>query len=137
MNLREQQRMKLRYTIIYVADVPSTVGFYARAFGLTTKFVHEENLYAEMETGETVLAFASEEMAMRNGVDIQPNRLVGLAAGFEIAFVTSDPTLAFTKAIAAGATQVTELSKKPWGQIVGYVRDLNGCLVEIGSPISA
>jgi lactoylglutathione lyase len=129
--------MKLRYTIIYVVDVPSTVSFYERAFGLKAKFVHEENLYAEMETGETVLAFASEEMARRNGVDIQPNRPAGVAAGFEIAFVTADPNLAFTRAITAGATKVAGLTKKPWGQIVGYVRDLNGCLVEIGSPIGA
>ena len=50
--------MKLGYTSIYVADVLATIDFYERAFGLKRRFVHESNLYAELNTGETVLAFA-------------------------------------------------------------------------------
>ena len=55
--------MKLGYTIIYVADVLATVAFYEKAFGLARRFVHESNLYAEMETGSTALAFAGEAFA--------------------------------------------------------------------------
>ncbi|MDR6126390.1 catechol 2,3-dioxygenase-like lactoylglutathione lyase family enzyme [Sphingomonas sp. SORGH_AS438] len=50
--------MKLGYTSIYVADVLAMIDFYERAFGLKRRFVHESNLYAELNTGETVLAFA-------------------------------------------------------------------------------
>jgi lactoylglutathione lyase len=126
--------MKLGYTIIYVSDVSGTIDFYERAFGLKLRFAHE-NLYAEMDTGDTLLAFASEEMSKANGLQIRPNRPTELTAGFEIAFVTADPEAAFAKAVAAGAIEVVAPRQKPWGQVVGYVRDLNGCLVEIGSPI--
>ncbi|MCQ9156163.1 VOC family protein [Acidomonas methanolica] len=128
--------MKLGYTIIYVADVPATVRFYEEAFGLERRFIHESNLYAEMQTGETVLAFAGESMAEMNGLAIRPNRKSELAAGYEIALVTDDPRAAYDTALAAGAAAITAPAEKPWGQIVGYVRDLNGCLVEICSPVA-
>lgn len=127
--------MKLGYTIIYVADVPNTVAFYESAFGLTCKFVHESNLYAEMETGDTVLAFAGNDAAEMNGLAILPNHPEGPAAGWEICFVTDDVSAAFKHSIAKGCTQVSKPSEKPWGQTVSYVRDLNGCIVEIASPI--
>jgi lactoylglutathione lyase len=128
--------MKLGYTIIYVADVPATYAFYQKAFGLTGRFLHESNLYAELETGDTVLAFAGEPMAEMNGFAIRANRPDGVAAGFEIAFVTDDPDAAWRKAVAAGAEAVKPPAPKPWGQIVGYVRDLDGCLVEICSAVA-
>lgn len=128
--------MKFGYTILYVADVPQTVAFYGKAFGLEPRFVHESNLYAELETGGTALAFAGESMAAMNGVAIRPNRAAEAAAGFEIALVTEDPQAAYAKAIAAGAIAVKPPAVKPWGQTVGYVRDLNGCLIEICSPMT-
>ena len=57
------------------------------------------------------------------------------AAGYEIALVTEDPKSAFERAVSAGARPVKALETKPWGQIVAYVRDNNGCIVEICSPI--
>ena len=129
--------MKLGYTIIYVADVLATVAFYEKAFGLARRFVHESNLYAEMETGSTALAFAGEAMAEMNGVSIRPNRLGDVAAGIEIALVTDDPAAAYKRAVAVGAIAVKPAVQKPWGQTVAYVRDLNGCLVEICSPVAA
>lgn len=129
--------MKLGYTIIYVADVLATVDFYERAFGLKRRFVHESNLYAELDTGETVLAFAGEPMAEMNGIAIRPNRKSDIAPGFEIALVTDDPRAAFGNAVDAGANAVSPPVQKPWGQIVGYVRDIDGCLVEICSPVTA
>lgn len=128
--------MKLGYTIVYVADVPSTYAFYQVAFGLQGRFLHDSHLYAELETGATVLAFAGEPMAAMNGFAIRPNRPAEVAAGFEIAFVTDDPDAAYQKAVAAGATAVKPPAAKPWGQVVGYVRDNNGCLVEICSPVT-
>lgn len=119
-----------------VADVPATYALYQKAFGLTGRFLHDSNLYAELVTGETVLAFAGEPMAEMNGFAIRPNRLGGAAAGFEIAFATDDPGAAWQKAVAAGAEAVTPPAAKPCGQAVGYVRDLDGCLVEICAPVT-
>lgn len=126
--------MRFGYTIVYVGDVPATISFYENAFGLARRFIHESNLYAEMDTGSTTLSFAHESMAETNDIAIRPNRKNCLAAGFEIAFVSDDPETAYQVAVRAGATAVMPPTLKPWGQKVGYVRDLNGCLVELCSP---
>ncbi len=128
--------MKLAYTIIYVADVPKSVAFYEAAFGLKRRFIHESNLYGEMETGETVLAFAGTKAAEMNGVAIVPNDPSGPAAAWEICFVTEDVTAAYDRALSQGCKPVSPPSEKPWGQTVSYVRDLDGCLVEIASPVA-
>lgn len=128
--------MKLGYTIIYVADVADTVTFYEAAFGLSCRFIHESNLYAEMETGDTVLAFAGNEAAEMNGLAILPNDPTDLPAGWEICFITDDVETAFDHALSKGCNSVSPPSRKPWNQTVSYVRDLNGCIVEIASPVT-
>jgi lactoylglutathione lyase len=129
--------MKLGYTIIYVEDVLGTVVFYETAFGLNRRFIHESNLYAEMDTGETTLAFAGNEAAEMNGLAIVPNVAANTAAGWEICFLTDDVERDFERAVSHGCSTVSHPSEKPWGQTVSYVRDLNGCLVEIASPVSS
>ena len=128
--------MKLGYTIIYVADVPSTVEFYESAFNVQRRFIHESGLYAEMETGDTALAFAGNEAAEMNGLAITPNDPANVAAAWEICFVTDDVEAAYSRAITNGCKSVSYPTEKPWGQVVSYVRDLNGCIVEIASPIA-
>ena len=105
------------------------------AFGLQTGFLHESQFYGELETGETTLAFAADEMAKLSGLSVCANRANETAAGYEIALVTENPKSAFERAVNAGACPVTAPETKPWGQIVAYVRDNNGCIVEICSPI--
>ena len=51
--------MRLGYVIIYVSDLEATVVFYEKAFGIARRFIHESG-YAEMDTGATALAFATE-----------------------------------------------------------------------------
>ena len=41
----------------------------------------------------------------------------------------------YQKAIAAGATEFEPIKAKPWGQKVGYLKDNNGILIEICTPI--
>jgi uncharacterized glyoxalase superfamily protein PhnB len=69
------------------------------------------------------------------GITIVPNRANATAAGVELAFVTEQVAEAYAKAIATGATPVSEPHQTAWGQTVSYVRDLNGILVEICSPV--
>ena len=126
--------MKFGYTILYVKDVEKAVAFYESAFGLKRKFVHESG-YGEMDTGETKLAFASVELATSNGVSFIPANPEGPAPSVEVAFVTDDVQAAFGVAVKAGAVPVAEPKQKPWGQTVGYVRDINGFLIEICSPV--
>ncbi|TQM89774.1 VOC family protein [Roseinatronobacter monicus] len=128
--------VRFGYTILYVPDVRETVAFYEAAFGMTLRFVHESSLYAELETGAVTLAFAGEEMAEMNGLAIRPQRRGDPAQAVEIALICDDPQSAWERAVAAGALPLSPPQAKPWNQIVGYVRDLNGCLVELCSDMT-
>ncbi|MEH2293732.1 VOC family protein [Nostoc sp.] len=128
--------MKFSYTILYVKDVAQSVAFYEKAFGLKQQFIHQSKQYVEMETGGTTLAFASNELAKSNlPQGFQENSLSNLPAGIEVGFLTDDIAAALSRAIEAGAVVVVDAKVKPWGQTVAYVRDLDGILIEIGSPM--
>lgn len=126
--------MRLGYIIIYVKDIQETVTFYEKAFGLKQRFIHESGTYAEMETIDTALAFVDEELA-KNSLSFRPNRRSEQPAGIEISFITDHVQQQFDKAIQAGAIPVVKPTQKPWGQMVSYVKDNNGCLVEICNPM--
>lgn len=126
--------MRLAWTILYVPDVPATLEFYERAFGLTRRFLHEGNDWGELETGGTALAFAAESLTAES-LGYTRNRPDQRPAGAEVAFVTDDVAAAFTRAINAGAMAVQAPVEKPWGQIVSYVRDCNGFLVELCTAV--
>ena len=129
--------MKFGYTIIYVADVPASLEFFGKAFGLATRFMHESG-YGELETGATTLAFATHELGASNlpagyvaaDMSIKP-------LGIEVALITDTVAEAHARAVAAGATSIKEPLVKPWGQTVSYIRCPDGTLVELCSPVSA
>ena len=128
--------MKFAYTILYVSDVVRSVAFYEKAFGVTQRFITETNQYADMETGATTLAFAANDLVSPNlPAGFQENSLATPPAGFEVGFVTDDVAAAFSRAVEAGAIALAQPQDKPWGQTVAYVRDLDGILVEIGTPM--
>lgn len=124
--------MKLNYVIIYVDNAVKATEFYEKAFGMKTKFIHESNMYAEMESGETTLAFANDEMLRMN---LEIETLQGRKNCFEIAFSTDNVQKAFEKAILNGAKKLKQPEEKPWGQIVAYVEDDFGTIVEICTPM--
>jgi len=126
--------MKLGYVIQYVPDVEKAVAFYEKAFGIERQFVHEGGQFAQMNTGATALAFCSEELAAE-GCSFEPVRLERKGPGIEIGFLSDQVEAAFDRAVSAGATPVLAPIKKPWGQTVAYVRDLNGFLVEMCTPM--
>ena len=128
--------MKFGYTIIYVPDVEKTMAFYAQAFQLQIGFLHESKQYGELDTGSTKLAFVAEALSESNGIQFSKNRLGQIAAGFEIALTSDNVQESYTKACEAGAVAVHEPSVKPWGQTIAYVRDINGVLIEICSPMA-
>lgn len=127
--------MKLGYVIIYVPDVPEALGFYERAFGLKTRFLHESHQYGELETGACALAFVDENFVTEMVGPTHRNRADLVPAGAEIGLVSEDVPSAYSRALAAGAVAVKAPVTKPWGQVVSYVRDSNGFLVEICSAV--
>jgi lactoylglutathione lyase len=115
---QKNMEIKFAYTILYVNDVEKSIAFYEKAFGFTRKFVTPENDYGELLVGETTLSFTS------------------TALGIEIAFTTKDVDAVVKSSIEAGATLVVEPKAKPWGQVVAYVRDYDGFLIEICTPMN-
>jgi lactoylglutathione lyase len=129
--------IKFAYTILYVQDVTRAVEFYENAFGLTRKFVTPENDYGELLVGETTLSFASTILAKSNLTNgFTESCLSDKPFGIEIGFTTDNVEKTVSTAINAGATIVENPTTKPWGQVVAYLRDLDGFLIEICTPIA-
>lgn len=128
--------IKFAYTILYVQDVPKSIEFYENAFGFTRKFVTPANDYGELLVGETTLSFASKELAKSNLKDgFIESSLTDKPFGIEIGFTADNVEETVSTALNAGATIVEDPTTKPWGQIVAYVRDIDGFLIEICTPI--
>ncbi len=129
--------MKFGYTIVYVLSVSDALAFYEKAFGFKTRFLHESGQYGELESGSTTIAFASQALGEMNlGANFVPMSPAATPPGIELAFVTEDVSSAYTKAVAAGAVPLHAPAQKPWGQVVAYVRSLEGTLIELCSPIA-
>lgn len=127
--------LTFRYTILYVENVSETLDFYAAAFGLEQAMLHESGDYGELATGRTKLSFSS--LALMHQLGKNPAQADANSPAFEIAFETDDVPAALTRALNAGATLVQDAEDMHWGQTTAYVRDNNGFLVEICTPVTA
>ncbi len=129
--------VKFGYTINYVADVDKALSFFEQAFGMKRKFITDEKDYGELDTGETILSFASHELGKSN---FQGGYVSATESekplGVEIALITADVPLAHNNAIKYGAIELKSAESKPWRQVVSYVRCPSGILLEICTPIS-
>lgn len=123
---------RLARIIRHVPDARATADFYARAFGLSEKLALGED-YIAMETGETVLGFARQGFFER-----ETGLHIGAPHGDssqEIALEVPDVAAAHAHAMAAGAEEVLAPVDKAWGQTISYLRDPDGALVQLCSPI--
>lgn len=130
--------LALAWTILHVPDVAGTVAFYERAFGLERRFIAPDGDYAELATGTTTLAFAAHALVHRLTDGAVPLD-GGPPRGLDLALTTPAEHIeaAWRRALDAGATPVKPLGTMPWGQTVGFVRDPNGFLIEICTPVDA
>jgi lactoylglutathione lyase len=124
------------YTILYVADVEQSISFYEKAFGFKRKFTAPGNEYGELDTGATALSFAAVDLGKKNLKEgfIQ-STTTGKPFGIEVAFATNDVEAVYNAAVKAGAIATQPAVNKPWGQTVAYVRDIDGFLIEICTPM--
>ncbi len=124
------------YTILYVSDVPKTIEFYHKTFGFEQKLLTPENDYGEIISGTTTIAFANFELGNSNfKKGFTASTLSKEPFGIELAFTTSEVENVMQSAIQNGAIILEKSVTKPWGQKVGYLRDLNGFIIEICTPI--
>lgn len=128
--------IQFAYTILYVQDVTKSIEFYENAFGFTRKFISPDNDYGELSVGETTLSFASITLAKSNLANgFTESSLVDKPFGIEIGFTTENVAATISTALNAGATMVEQPKTKPWGQTVAYLRDIDGFLIEICTPM--
>ena len=130
----------LGYTIFYVSDVEATVSFYEAGFGLAKRFVTPEGDYGELETGATTLSFVRHDLAASNLDAVGGFTRLDTETppvGASITLVTDDVPAMVAQATGAGATSYTEPTVKPWGQTVAYLRDPNGILIEVATPVAS
>jgi len=127
--------IKYSYTILYVSQVEKTVQFYEQAFGFQRKFITPEQDYAELISGETTIAFASEALAASNLSRGYIHATTEKAWGIELGFVVEDVEKGVAQVIEAGGALYEAIQRKPWGQTVAYVTDCNGFLIELCTAI--
>ena len=129
--------MKLGYTILYVDDVPATLAAWRDALGLTVAYAHEDGIYGELATGETTLAFSETEFGRGHFEDTETRAMFdGAPRRFEIGLVAEDVQAAYDRALATGMRDVRAPFEQPWGQTVCWVKDTNGILIELSSPVT-
>ncbi len=128
--------VKLAYSILYVSDVTKSIEFYEKVFGFSRKFITPESDYAELITGETTLSFASLDLAKSNLKDgfIESN-LSRKPFAQELGFTTDNVQAIVDAAVEVGAQLLESPKTKPWGQVVAYIRDIDGFLLEICTPM--
>jgi lactoylglutathione lyase len=124
---------RLGWVIAYVPDVEAAIAFYEQSFGLKRRFVAPDASFGELDTGETRLSFASEQMGEAN-FDGGFQRPGDQPFNVELALVFDDVPAAFARAVENGGSGLAEPKQKPWGQTVAYVRDPFGTLVELATP---
>lgn len=120
------------YTILYVEDTARTLTFYRDVLGLPVKAEHES--YIEFETGQTTLAFNTREDVQQLIPDY-PIPSEKTQQTLEIGFITDDVPTLFQKVVEAGYETVLAPTQKPWGQVVAYVLDPDGHLIELCTPM--
>lgn len=129
--------IKLGYVIAYVDDIERAISFFENAFQLKRKFLTEEKDYGELETGSTVLAFASHKLGESNfSGDYERANGSNKPLGIEIALITDDVQMSHAMAIKFGAQELKEPEQKPWGQTVSYIRCPSGLLIELCTSMS-
>ncbi|KAL2328736.1 hypothetical protein Fmac_022163 [Flemingia macrophylla] len=125
------------YVVLYVKDVAASVAFYAKAFGYAVRRVDESHRWGELETGNTTIAFTpmhQHETDALTGAVHNPGSSKERSP-IEVCFVYSDVDAAYKRAVENGAVAVCEPQVKEWGQKVGYVRDIDGNVIRVGSHV--
>ncbi|XP_078160081.1 uncharacterized protein LOC144555569 [Carex rostrata] len=126
------------YTVVYVRDVAKSVAFYTSAFGYNVRRLDQSQKWAELDSGPTTIAFTPlhqrETDALTGEVHLPDSK--GERNPVEICFDYADVDGAYRRAVDNGAVPVSAPETKNWGQKVGYVRDMDGIVVRLGSYVN-
>ncbi|XP_068635512.1 uncharacterized protein [Aristolochia californica] len=126
------------YTVVYVKDVAKSVAFYAQAFGCKVRRLDDSRRWGELESGQTTIAFTPAHQHETEDITgtVQTPERKNQRAPLEICFDYEDVDAAYERAIEMGATAISAPDEKEWEQKVGYVRDIDGIVVRMGSHVN-
>ncbi|MCA2978526.1 MAG: SRPBCC family protein [Myxococcaceae bacterium] len=119
--------------ILYTPDLEKKVAFYEQAFGFEVASRAPGGVYVQLK-GSVPLAFVAESFVKTMVPDLRASRPNEAPAAAELMLVFADVDAAYARALKSGAVAVVAPVTKPWGQVVSYVRDVDGALVELCTP---
>jgi catechol 2,3-dioxygenase-like lactoylglutathione lyase family enzyme len=128
---------RLAATVLYVEDVGRALAFYESAVGLRRRYTDDRGVYADLDTGDTVLALTARRSAEHESCPRAESGAAGAPAPVEIAIEVDDVAGAVERAIEFGAELVRAPEMKYWGQTIGFVRDPDGHVIQFCSPLPA
>ena len=123
---------QLGYVILWCDDLDRALRFYTATLGFAQKARHGD--YVELDTGQTTLALVARSF-VREGLGLAVPPLAPENMEICVVVPRDDVQPAYGRALAGGATEVQAPHEQPWGQVVSYVRDPDGHLMEICSPV--
>ncbi|KAI3806388.1 hypothetical protein L1987_22291 [Smallanthus sonchifolius] len=125
------------YTVVYVKDVAKSVDFYGKAFGASVRRLDDSNRWGELESGQTTIAFTPVHQRETDDLtgEVQEQKSKSRRNQLEVCFAYADVDAAYKRAVENGAEAVSKPEEKEWGQKVGYVRDIDGIVVRMGSYV--
>ena len=128
--------MKVHF-ILYVADQQRSTEFYSSVLGVAPTL----NVpgMTEFLIGESsILGLMPEEGIVRLlGSAITDPSLANGIPRSELYLVVQDANIFHTRAIAAGACELSPLALRDWGYLVAYSIDLDGHILAFASPAHA
>ena len=126
--------MKLGFMMVYVDDVPAVVDRMERGLGLQCAGQLEDGTYAELVTGETTLAIVKADYA-RSFITAPAVRahFDGPSRRFELGFTVADVVAAYGRAVAAGFEPVGPPEPRGDSDLVAWIADPMGILIELAS----
>ncbi|XP_076916250.1 uncharacterized protein LOC143575879 [Bidens hawaiensis] len=127
------------YTVVYVKDVAKSLEFYGKAFGASVRRLDDSHRWGELESGRTTIAFTPVHQRETDDLTgkVEEHKSKGQRNQLEICFAYADVDDAYKRAVENGAEAVSKPEEKEWGQKVGYVRDIDGIVVRMGSHVKS
>ena len=123
---------QLGYVILWCENLEVAVRFYTNTLGFAEKM--RQGDYVELDTGPTTLSLVARRF-VRDELHLEVPPLGPENAEIAVVVAREVVTATFDRAVAAGATSIQPPHEQPWGQLVSYLRDPDGHLLEICSPV--
>ncbi len=121
-------------TILAVEDLARARAFYEQAFGWTPKVAFP--VYAEYAvTGGASLGLYERLSFAKNTGRIPVRAAAGEIAATEVYFRVDDLEATIERLRLAGASTLSPLALRPWGEEVAYFADLDGNVVAVARPV--